>query len=311
MEDHPVRTVVGGFIAIVVFVVMLFVVFGSWGTIDQGERGVLLRNGAVVSTKEPGLYFKTPWIDTVVGISVQQHTIRWACVLSSDGSFRSNCDANHDQPVMQAYSQDQQPADLRVSVNYHVPPAEVTDVYTNFGSLENLADRVIARKAPQAVKTVFGAYNAVSVIQTRAAFNAAVFDAVAKAIDGPVIIDSVQVENIDFSSAYEASVEARMTAQVEVQRREQELAQKKIEAQITVTNAQALADSNLAVAKAQAEATRINGEATADAIKARAAALSGNPLLIQLTAAEKWDGRLPQTMLPGSAVPFVSVATQQ
>lgn len=309
MEDHPGRVVFGGFVAFIVFVVMLFVVFGSWGTIDQGERGVLLRNGAVVSTKEPGLYFKTPWIDSVVGISVQQHTLRWACVKSNDGTYRSNC-TDGDQPIMQAYSQDQQPADLRVSVNYHVPPNEVSNVYANYGSLEALADRVIARKAPQAVKTVFGQFNAVSVIQDRANFNHEVAEAVASAVDGPVIIDSVQVENIDFSLAYEQSVEARMTAQVEVQRREQELAQKKIEAQITVTNAQALADSNLAVARAQAEATRIQGEATAAAIKARTEALTaGGTALIQLTTAEKWNGVLPQTMLPGSAVPFVSVAS--
>lgn len=306
MEANPVRTIFGGAIAVIVFVVMLFVVFGSWGTIDQGERGVLLRNGAVVSVKEPGLYFKTPWIDSVVGISVQQHTIRWACVKSSDGTYRSNCEGG-DQPVMQAYSQDQQPADLKVSVNYHIPPGEVIEVYSNYGSQENLADRVIARKAPQAVKTVFGSYNAVSVIQSRAAFNAAVLDAVAKAIDGPVIIDSVQVENIDFSTAYEQSVEARMTAQVEVQRREQELAQRKIEAQITVVAAQAEADSNVAKATAEAKAITLRGNATAEAIKARAAALAGNPLLIQLTSAERWNGALPQTMLPGGTVPFVSV----
>ena len=44
--------------------------------------------------------------------------------------------------------------------------------------------------------------------------------AVAKAVDGPVIIDSVQVENIDFSKAYEKSVEERMLAEVETERLE-------------------------------------------------------------------------------------------
>lgn len=266
---------------------------GSFGTIDQGERGVLLRNGAVAGVKEPGLYFKTPWIDSVIPISTKQLRLYWSC--------------QKGEACMTGYSQDQQPAELRVAVNYHVLPSQVKDIYSNYGSLQAFADRVIASKAPQEVKTVFGGFTAVSVIQDRAEFNRKVFEAVAKSIDGPVVIDSVQVENIDFSDAYEASVEARMTAQVEVQRREQELAQKKIEAQITVTNAQALADSNLAVAKAQAEATRIQGEATASALRARGAALAANSDLIDLTKAEKWNGVLPTSMVPGSSVPFLNI----
>ena len=35
------------------FIITLTVVFGSWYTIDQGERGVLLRNGALVGTAQP------------------------------------------------------------------------------------------------------------------------------------------------------------------------------------------------------------------------------------------------------------------
>lgn len=287
--------VVASIVAFCAFLAFIVIVFGSWYTVDQGERAVLLRNGAIVATSEPGLHFKMPWIEDFVRISVQQQSLRWTC--------------DKEGPCMQAYSQDQQPADLRVSVNWHIPEGEVASAYSTFGGLAGLQDRLIARKAPQEVKTVFGRFNAVTVIQERARFNKEVAAAVSAAIDGPVTIDSVQVENIDFSDAYEKSVEARMTAQVEVQKREQELAQKKIEAQITVTNAQAQADSQLAVAKANSEAIRIQGDAQASAIKARAAALADNPLLVQLTASERWNGVLPTTMLPGSTLPFISVTS--
>lgn len=300
--------IVAAIVAFCAFLAFIMVVFGGWYTVDQGERAVLLRNGAVVSMSEPGLHFKLPWVEDYVRINVQQHSLRWACVRDTAGGMNALCSSG-DLPAMQAYSQDQQPADLRVSVNYHVPVAEAANVYSNYGSVEALADRIIARKAPQAVKTVFGQFTAVSVIQDRAKFNAEVADGVAKAIDGPVIIDSVQVEDVSFSSSYEQTVEARMVAQVEVQKREQELAQKKIEAQITVTQAQAQADSALAIAKANAEAVRIQGDAQASAIKARAAALADNPLLVQLTASERWNGVLPSTMLPGSALPFISVTS--
>jgi hypothetical protein len=47
------------------------------------------------------------------------------------------------------------------------------------------------------------------------------------------------------------------------------------------------------------------GEAAA--IEARAKALGTNPNLVTLVQAERWNGVLPTTMVPGSAVPFVSL----
>ncbi len=169
---------------------------------------------------------------------------------------------------------------------------------------------MIARKTPQQVKTVFGQYDAVSVIQNRAGFNKDVAAAIAAVTDGPVTIDSVQVENIDFSAAYEQAVEARMTAQVEVQKQEQNLQQEKIKADIAVTQAKGRADSVKAEADASAYKTKVEGEAAADAIKARAGALANNPLLVELTKAEKWNGELPTSMIPGSTVPFLEIGTQ-
>jgi regulator of protease activity HflC (stomatin/prohibitin superfamily) len=51
--------------------VVLVAILGSWYTVDQTERGVLLRNGAVIGTAQPGLGFKVPLIDGVEKISVK------------------------------------------------------------------------------------------------------------------------------------------------------------------------------------------------------------------------------------------------
>lgn len=56
------------------FVLILFLAFGSWFQVDQGERGVVLRNGKLVRVAEPGLDFKTPFIDNVSVVSVRDHT---------------------------------------------------------------------------------------------------------------------------------------------------------------------------------------------------------------------------------------------
>lgn len=280
----------------VIFILTIF--FGSWYTIDQSERGILTTNGAYSATSEPGLHFKIPMVQAITQVSIQQKATRWDCT--------------EDTACMHAYSRDQQPAELRVSVLWHAMPDRMEQIYTQYGGdLDVVMSRIIATKAPQAVKTVFGQFTAASAVQERARFNDAVAAAVARDIDNdaPILIDSVQVENIDYSDAYEQSVESRMLAEVEVQKRTQELAQQKIAAQITVTQAQAQADSQLAVATANAKAVRIQGEATAAAIKARGDALKENPGLVALTQAERWDGRLPTTMLPNSSIPMLNVTT--
>ncbi len=47
----------------IVILGILSVVLGSWYTIDEGERGVVLRYGAVSGVAQPGLGFKIPVID--------------------------------------------------------------------------------------------------------------------------------------------------------------------------------------------------------------------------------------------------------
>jgi regulator of protease activity HflC (stomatin/prohibitin superfamily) len=267
--------------------VVALIAGGSFYSVDQGERGVITRGGAVVGTAEPGFGFKAPFLTGVTDVSVQSHA------------------QLYDQ--VPAYSRDQQPASLQVSVNYRVPADGVVEVYSNYGSIDAMVSRLVDRKVYEQVKNVFGQFNAVTAIQDRQRLNTDIQEAIQKAIHGPVIIESVQLENIDFSDAYEASIEQRMLAEVEVQKVRQNAMKEKVAAEITVTKAQAEADSQLAVARAKAQATKLAGEAEADAIKAKGAALRDNPQLIGLISAERWDGVLPSTMVPGSATPFVNV----
>ena len=120
-----------------------------------------------------------------------------------------------------------------------------------------------------------------------------------------IIIQSVQVENIDFSDSYERSVEERMKAEVEVQRVQQNLERERINADMVRAKAQGEADAKLARATADAKAIEIQGKAEAEAIRAKADAMAKNPDYIRMLQAERWDGKLPQTMLPNSAIPII------
>ena len=122
------------------------------------------------------------------------------------------------------------------------------------------------------------------------------------ALDGRGIqIVSVQVEDVSFSDAYETAVENRMKSVVLQYQAEAEKQQR-------ITNADAAAYEVNAAADAQAHAIQVQGEAQASAINARADALQSNPNLVSLTAAEKWNGALPTTIVPGGATPFVQVS---
>lgn len=265
----------------------LFALGSAAYQVDQGERGVMLRNGAITGVAEPGLGFKAPIIDKVVDIDVRSRAHIYENVL--------------------AYSRDQQVAALTISVNYRVPVDQVLEVYENYGGVSNLRARMLDRQVNDKAKTVFGQFNAVTAIQDRGRLVAEVQSAVQEAVRGPLIIESIQIENIDFSDAYENSIEQRMLAEVEVEKIKQNAEREKVQAEIAVIQAQAKADARLAQAAAEAEAIRLQGDAEADAIQARGQALRDNPALIELVQAERWDGTLPTTMVPQGALPFVNV----
>src|SRR6201996_7801544 len=99
------RLTMGAIVVVVLF--LLFGINGTWYTVDQGERAVLLRWGQAVGEEGPGLHFKMPFIEDVVKMSVREQK----------EEFKT-----------QAYSQDQQPATVQVSVNYRLPEANVMDI---------------------------------------------------------------------------------------------------------------------------------------------------------------------------------------
>lgn len=277
--------------SVVIAIFILLLAVGSVYTVDEGERGVVIRYGSVVSVSEPGLHFKIPLVDAVRKISTQEQVEMYQ--------------------RMEAYSNDQQPAVMNISVRYQIDNSRVDEVYRNFGTRQALIDRQVTRIVLEEAKTVLGQFNAATSIRERGRLNAEMASAVQQSVTGPVIILGVQVEDVSFSAAYEESVEQRMLAEVAVERERQNLERERVEADIVRTRAAGEADRVRAQAQAEADGIRLRGSAEAEAIRDRAAALADNPLLVELVKAEKWDGKLPTTMLPNSAVPFIEANKYQ
>lgn len=279
--------VAGGAVAAIA---ALTLVFGSWYTVDSGWEAVVLTNGAITDVVDPGLHFKTPLMQGVSFLPLQQQS--------------------YVADKLNSLSADQQSADIKVSVIYHVPsgPDAGKQFFTKYNTIAQFEDRYIARVVPTVLKSVFGTYTAPNVPKQRAQINADLTAALKEtAKDQPIVIDAVNFENVDFSPTYMQAIEEKQNAEVAVAKQQQVLAQKQVDAQITVTNAKATAEATLAQATADAQATRLRGDAEAAAIKAKSDALNASPSLVEYTKATRWDGKLPTTMVPGTAIPFLDV----
>jgi prohibitin 2 len=101
------------------------------------------------------------------------------------------------------------------------------------------------------------------------------------------VLERFSVTNFEFSKAFTQAIENKVTAVQNAEAAKNKLEQIKFEAQQTIETA-----------KATAEAQRI---------QAQSLAAQGGDDYVNLKAIEKWDGHLPQQMIPNSSVPFIDL----
>ena len=286
------RIILWGGLAFVGGLLVLGTSFGAFYTVDQGERAVVLHYGEISKVADPGLHFKMPYMDRIVRIPTRTTT----------GTMND----------IFAYSSDQQPAQIALSVTYSISDTGVEALYTQFGKTETLYELAIVPIVKQEIKTVFGQFTAIRSVQHREELNEKTHAAIVNALSKYTFlrVESVQIENVDFSDAYEQTIEDRMKAEVEVERYKQNLERERIEAQIAATRAQGQADAQIKAAEAEAKSIELRSKAEADSINTKGEALRKNPEIIRLIQTERWNGILPQTMLPNSTVPMLSLPTE-
>jgi regulator of protease activity HflC (stomatin/prohibitin superfamily) len=193
-----------------------------------------------------------------------------------------------------------------LTVNFHLDADRVLETYSDIGV--GYSSKLLTPTVLKRMKEIFGQYAAADVVGQREKVGIAAFEAIQRDMaPHGVIVESVQIENVDFSDTYEQAVEEAATAEANVKRARQELEGVKVNAQRQIAEAEARADATRKTADAEAYALRVRGEAEAAVIAARGKALKDNPELVRLTAAEKWNGVLPTSMIPNGAVPFVGV----
>lgn len=255
-------------------------VFGSFGTINAGERGVKTRLGAVTGTVEPGLYFKLPLIEKVTIMEVKTRTVNY----DKNGQEGDSSDASQ----LSGASKDLQDVWVGVVVNYHVDANKVTAIYSQYKSVENFEANVIEPIIREVVKTVSAQYTAEELVTKRAEFSDKANIILSERFTSKdAVLERFSVTNFQFSLAFTEAIENKVTAVQNAEAAKNKLEQIKFEAQQTIETA-----------KATAEAQRI---------QAQSLSAQGGEDYVNLKAIEKWDGHLPQQMIPNATLPFLNI----
>jgi regulator of protease activity HflC (stomatin/prohibitin superfamily) len=96
-----------------------------------------------------------------------------------------------------------------------------------------------------------------------------------------ILVDEFSIINFEFSHEFNVAIELKQTAEQSALKAKRDLDRIKIEAEQRITQA-----------RAEAEGQRLQRETL-------------TPILLQLRAIEKWDGKLPQ--VSGGATPFIDL----
>lgn len=277
---NPIKSVAAGIGALFVLIMLM----SSFYTINETERGVVLAGGKLSKIEEPGIHFKLPGYHEVKRVSLQTWTDKFA--------------------RLEAYSNDQQPASMQVSVTWSANPAMIAELYRTAVDLDQVTARFIRPKTPNEVENTFGQFTAEKLVQDRTQFVLALTESIRRNVPAFVQIESVQVENVNFSDAYEATIEEKAKAEVATATAGKKEARAIIDARAHVAKEQAFATAKKNQMVAEAEGIKARGDAEAHAIIAKANALKNNPQLIQLIEAERWNGSRATTIF-GAATPLV------
>jgi len=256
----------------IIALVVIVVLFGSFGVVDAGERGVKTRLGNVVGIVEPGLYFKMPLIEGVTKMSVRTQSVTY----------------ERENPLASA-SSDLQDVSIASVTNYHVDPTKVVELYVQYKSLEAFEESVIRPAVRDTVKATASQFTAADLVTKRPEFAGKVAITLNERLaDTYVVVEQSNITDLQFSESFSKAIEAKVTAVQEAEAAKNTLERIKYEAQQTIETAKATAESQR--------------------IQAQSLAAQGGEDYVALKAIEKWDGHYPGTYMgPSSNIPLITI----
>ena len=227
--------------AVIVLLIVVIIGCGAFTTVRAGHTGVVVTFGKVSSSVlGEGLHLKIPFIQQVVQIDNRVQKAEVDC---------------------SSASKDLQTVTSTIALNYKVRNSASADIYQNVGP--DFESIIVSPAIQECVKAVTAKYTAEQLITERQSIGDQMKDLLGEKINSYGIdIEIFNIITFEFTDEYNAAIEAKQTA-------EQDLQRIKVEAEQTVAKAQA-----------EAEAYRLKSEQI-------------TPQMIAMEYIDKWDGKLP------------------
>ncbi len=215
MENSTSKWIVFSIVGVIGLLLLIWL--WPFGTIDAGNRGVLLQFGAATgSVKGEGLYFRVPVSQRVVKMNVQ---------------------VQKEQVEANAASKDLQTVTANVALNYHLDSDKVVEIYKRVGVDYKI--KLIDPSLQESVKAITANYSAEELITKREQVTDAIRTQLKdKLTPQGLYVDGFNVVNFDFSKSFNAAIENKVTAEQNALAAKNKLDQVKYEAEQRVAEAE-------------------------------------------------------------------------
>ena len=269
-------------------------------TVEEGNVGIIKRFGEAIDYVTPGLHFKVPMVDTVKEIDTRTRKYTATMQASTTGKVGGK-DAGKVELQM--------PSTIRMSANWSIPKAEALNIYKVYGGLEQYEDKILDPRVLKATKSVFAKHSIEYIVSNRELVTDEIITEITITLTGfNAKLSDINIEDINFPAKIKTAIETKQTSKLEKEAEEYALQKQGLVAQQAVNTANSERDAAMAradgvaytittEAKAQASSITLKGAAEATAIKAKAKALKSNPLIVELTKAQRWNGKWPTTVM--------------
>ncbi len=213
---------------VIAAIVGLSVLFGSFYTVSEGHRGVVLHFNELHSVSTPGLSMKLPYAQRVIEVDVR-----------TQSSGESIVAGTHDL----------QNVSTSVNINYHLDPNAIATIYSKVG-LANV-EKVISKRIIETTTAVVAKYRAEDLLKQREIVKNQIVADLSKKLSGyNLIVEDVQITEFKFSEAYARAIEQKQIAEQEA-----------LTAVNKTRTVKEQATQAVEKAKGEAEAIRIQSEA--------------------------------------------------
>lgn len=255
-----------------VILLILGTINGGFFITQEGSVTLVKRLGEVNRETAPGLHFKIPYAETTVDLDTRER--------KSGGS-------------MSVSTFEQMPVTAIITVNWSLDKKDniPTQFYREYGSIYQFEQNILEPKLLESAKLAVAKFTAEEQLTKRDLVTEAVKTALLQKVQHlPITVSAVQIEEFILPADYLQSISNKQTQKNNADAEKFVLEKQNLTARQKENTAQAEANATLLTAEADAKAIELKGTAEAKAIEAKSKALKDNPLIVELTKAQNWNG---------------------